>query len=204
VHGDLTAADRESLGSLGEDVPNQHLECREPAAHETGWPPNVVTCPSGGSFPESRDARETRRTHRAHAATERLGEHEHVGRHAVALEREETGFAEPGDDLVEDEASPTSIDPEYRCVVLEPIQASARVRSAPAIFELARRSTSRDARLRRGRHRFGRTGVSSARALRLTPTCSCSPRRSWRHALGAFVSSPEHLATLANDPPLGH
>ena len=76
-----------------------------PAAHESGWPPNVVTCASGGSWRERRhdlgpaDERAERQP-----AAERLREHEQVRDDAPVLEPEEAaGAAERGHDLVEDE-----------------------------------------------------------------------------------------------------
>ena len=76
-----------------------------PAAHESGWPPKVVICPSGGSCGElAEQIVAAAQCAQRQPAAERLGDHDDVGHDAEMLEREQlAGAAESGQHLVEDE-----------------------------------------------------------------------------------------------------
>ena len=76
-----------------------------PAAHERGWPPKVVMCPSGGSCENSAiswsaSAQGTQRQ----SPAQRLGEHNDIRRHAEMFQRKKfSGSAQAGQDLVENQ-----------------------------------------------------------------------------------------------------
>ena len=78
------------------------------AAHESGWPPKVVTCASGGSRVSGREdaARAEKRPERQPAA-ERLGEHrgDRAGCRTPEARRASPVRPRPGHDLVEDQAA---------------------------------------------------------------------------------------------------